>query len=82
MAVSAHPEAVWAEFSRIWSLERDCIQQTHHRQRPGEVLPELSVKVGMLERKITNIPQQLSSWSISEKGFTSGKKLPAGNWVC
>lgn len=47
----------------------------------GEVLPGLRVKVDVLERKITNIPQQLGSWSISNKGFTSGKKLPAGNCV-
>lgn len=80
--LSTHPEAAWAEFSGIWSLGEECIQQTRHRQGPREVLPELSVKVDRLERKITNIPQQLSSWSISKKGFTSGKKLPAGNWVC
>lgn len=63
-------------------MEEECIKQTSHGQGLGEVLPGLSVKADMLERKIANISQQLESWSISKKGFTSGKKLPAGNWVC
>lgn len=82
MAVSTHPEAVQAEFSRIWSLREECIEQTCRGQGMGEVLPGLSIKVDVLERKITNIPQQLGPGSISKKGFTSGKELPAGNWVC